>query len=151
MFSTFFCDHSNEIYSIPFAGRTIEYRLPIFNYVAKDAELRKYELTQTEWDALKLVTAWLKTFRSATTQMSTTKQPMLSHTHTIFRGLQAKVKEAIEELPANADPALRDGLAQAHRKLSNYFTKFDVSRYCLWAGRSSFISFGSLTDPLFSS
>ncbi|KAJ7461082.1 hypothetical protein FB451DRAFT_1044681, partial [Mycena latifolia] len=102
-------------------------------------ELREHELTPTEWEALEMVSQWLKAFRSATTQMSATKQPMLSSTHAIFRGLQQHLKKTITELPESADPALKDGLVKAHRKLSDYFTKFDTSRYYGWAARSSII------------
>jgi hypothetical protein len=116
-------------------GRALQFRLPIFNYVAKDSELREHELTSDEWKALEMVTGWLKAFRSATTQMSATKQPMLSTIHAIFRGLQQHLKSIIKELPNNADPALKEGLVNAHRKLSDYFTKFDESRYCTWAAR----------------
>jgi hypothetical protein len=115
----------------------LQFRLPIFNYVAKDSELREHELTPDEWKALEMVTGWLKAFRSATTQMSATKQPMLSTTHAIFRGLQQHLKTIIKELPADADPALKEALVSAHRKLSDYFTKFDQSRYCTWAARWS--------------
>ncbi|KAJ7304697.1 hypothetical protein DFH08DRAFT_721492 [Mycena albidolilacea] len=110
-------------------GRALQFREPIFNYVAKDSELREHELNAAEWDALQLVTHWLKMFRSATTQMSATKQPMLSSTHAIFRGLQQRLKAIIAELPESADPDLKEGLVNAHRKLSDYFTKFDKSRY----------------------
>jgi hypothetical protein len=33
-------------------GRALQYRTPIFNYVAKDDEVREHELTSTEWDVL---------------------------------------------------------------------------------------------------
>ncbi|KAJ6546761.1 hypothetical protein DFH09DRAFT_926901, partial [Mycena vulgaris] len=114
----------------------LQFRRPIFNYVTKDCDLREHELTSDEWKALEMVTGWLKAFRSATTQMSATKQPMLSTTHAIFRGLQQHLKAVIKELPDNADPALKEGLVNAHRKLSDYFTKFDESCYCTWAARS---------------
>jgi hypothetical protein len=114
----------------------LQFRGPIFNYVAKDSELREHELNVDEWRALELVTAWLKFFRSATTQMSVTKQSMLSTTHTIFRGLQQQLKSIISGLPASADPDLKQGLIDAHLKLSDYFTKFDDSRYYTWVARS---------------
>ncbi|KAJ6595268.1 hypothetical protein B0H10DRAFT_1635709, partial [Mycena sp. CBHHK59/15] len=98
-----------------------------------NSELREHELTSEEWKALEMVTGWLKAFRSATTQMSAAKQPILSTTHAIFPGLQQRLKSIIKELPNNADPALKEGLVNAHRKLSDYFTKFDESRYCTWA------------------
>ncbi|KAJ7027451.1 hypothetical protein C8F04DRAFT_909330, partial [Mycena alexandri] len=72
-------------------------------------------------------------YRHATTAMSATRQPMLSTTHGVFRWLQSELKRAISELPKSADPALLDGLVAAHLKLSDYFTKFDESRYYSWA------------------
>ncbi|KAJ7765577.1 hypothetical protein B0H16DRAFT_1309980, partial [Mycena metata] len=92
-----------------------------------------HELTPADWTALKLVTDWLMVYRDATTQMSTTKQPMLSSTHAIFLGLQSHLKAALAKLPATADPVLRDGLVEAHLKLSDYFAKFDQSKYYMWA------------------
>jgi hypothetical protein len=121
-------------------GCALQFHLAIFNYVAKDSELRAHELSKAEWDALTLVTKWLKYFRSATTQMSTTEQPMLSTTHAIFRGLQQHLKQAITELLSTADPALRKGLVDAHLKLSDYYTKFDQSRYYLWASHWCYLS-----------
>jgi hypothetical protein len=57
-------------------------------------------------------------------------------------------------VPASADPALKEGLVNAYRKL-DYFTKFDQSRYYGWAAcqfpshlyyllSDSHISFGPL-------
>ncbi|KAJ7157771.1 hypothetical protein C8R46DRAFT_818929, partial [Mycena filopes] len=88
-----------------------------------------HELTAADWTALKLVTDWLMVYRDATTQMSATKQPMLSSTHAIFLGLQGHLKTALANLPDDADPVLRGGLVEAHEKLSEYFTKFDRSQY----------------------
>ncbi|KAJ7577180.1 hypothetical protein C8J56DRAFT_899272 [Mycena floridula] len=103
------------------------------SYVVKDPELCEHELEIPEWEALELITKWLKDFRLATAQMSTTKQPMISTTHAIFHGLQAHVKKAIKELPLWADDTLKDGLINAHQKLSDYFYKFDQSQYYTWA------------------
>jgi hypothetical protein len=80
-----------------------------------------------------MVSDWLKTFRIATTEMSTTKQPMLSSTRDTFIGLQSDLKSIIAGLPSNVDVNLRAGLVNAHLKLSEYFGKFDKSAYCLWA------------------
>jgi hypothetical protein len=90
-----------------------------------------------DWDAITLVTQWLKTFRSATTQMSSTKRPMLSSTHAIFRGLQESVRGFIKDLPKDASPSLRAALLNSHRKLSDYYYKFDESPYYVWAGCKS--------------
>jgi division protein CdvB (Snf7/Vps24/ESCRT-III family) len=65
--------------------------------------------------------------------MSATDHPMLSSTHAMFRTIQQDLKNAIANLPEKADPALRKGLVEAHLKLSEYYTKFDQSRYYLWA------------------
>jgi hypothetical protein len=69
------------------------------DFVAKNRDLRKHELQDEDWEAIKLVAHWLKSFRSATTQMSTTKRPMLSWTHAIFRGLQDSLAEDLRSLP----------------------------------------------------
>jgi hypothetical protein len=61
--------------------------------------------------------------------MSATKQPMLSTTHACFRWLQDHLKATIAALPQSAEPTLQDGLVAAHRKLGDYYTKFDESRY----------------------
>jgi hypothetical protein len=94
----------------------------------KDNELREHELNADEWHALELVITWLKFFRSAMTQMPATKQHLLSATHIIFRGLQQQLKSIISGLPASTDPALKQGLNDAHPKPSDYFIKFDDSR-----------------------
>ncbi|KAJ7507999.1 hypothetical protein B0H11DRAFT_2217997 [Mycena galericulata] len=80
-----------------------------------------------------LVTGWLKSFRTATTLMSTTKRPMLSYTHAIFRGLQEDLRVSLNELPFSTPSVLRNGLLDAHRKLSDYYYKSDDSHFYTWA------------------
>lgn len=92
-------------------------------------------MTPEDWEAVALVTSWLKSFRSATTQMSTTKRPMLSATHAIYRGLQDSLRTSLSTLPDNTPSRLRQGLARAHRKLSDYYNKIDDSQYYTWASR----------------
>ncbi|KAJ6600737.1 hypothetical protein B0H10DRAFT_1824498, partial [Mycena sp. CBHHK59/15] len=91
-----------------------------------------------EWALLKQVSNWLEAYCYATTKMSMTQQPMVSTTHAVFRWLQTHLKKAIAGLPNDADPALRQGLIDAHRKLSDYYTKFDQSRY--YGGGYDFMS-----------
>ena len=67
-----------------------------------------------DWEAIALVARWLKSFRSATTQMSTTKHLMLSSTHAIFRGLQDSLTESLRSLPNNTSALLRQALLNAH-------------------------------------
>ncbi|KAH9008870.1 hypothetical protein EDB83DRAFT_2172104, partial [Lactarius deliciosus] len=88
-------------------------------------------LSDAEWHSIGLVATWLKTFRSATTQMSTTKKPMLSTTHAIFCGLQEDLQNIIRHLPPSTSPCLKKGLMGAHRKLSDYYHLFDESPYYL--------------------
>ncbi|KAE9393349.1 hypothetical protein BT96DRAFT_752456, partial [Gymnopus androsaceus JB14] len=107
----------------------LHYQAAIDSYVAKDRELRRFELLESDWKTLKLASVWLKTFRSATTDMSTTKRPMLSKTLATFRGLQEEIRSILSQLPHSADPSLRRGLMDAHRKLSDYYYKFDESSY----------------------
>jgi hAT family C-terminal dimerisation region len=83
-----------------------------------------------------MVTRWLKSFRSATTQMSATKTPMLSSTHAIFRGLQAEIRDILRD-EQGLSPRLIQGLSDAHLKLSEYYYKFDESPFYLWASRKS--------------
>lgn len=80
-----------------------------------------------------MVTSWLKSFCAATTQMSTTKVPMLSTTHAIFHGLQDDIKDIIRSLPASASPSIKFGLIDAHTKLSDYYHKYDESPLYTWA------------------
>ncbi|KAF8996274.1 hypothetical protein BDQ17DRAFT_1249924, partial [Cyathus striatus] len=93
----------------------------------------KFELNTIEWNTIKLVSDWLESFRSATTQMSITKMPMLSQTGAIFQGLQEMVKKAIIDLPPSAPSKLWDGLVAAHLKFSEYYEMFDESPLYTWA------------------
>ena len=116
-------------------GRALDYREVIDTYVARNRDLRDHELSQDDWDGIALVTGWLKSFRSATTQMSATHHPTLSSTHAIFRGLQEQIKDDLTNLPMATSPALVLGLTNAHRKLSDYYYKFDESPFYTWAAR----------------
>ena len=101
--------------------------------MAKNRDLRPYELSAADWASIVLVTKWLKSFRSATTQMSTTKSPMLSTTHAIFRGLQEDLRQSLTELPDSSPSYLKNSLVKAHQKLSDYYTKLDDSPFYIWA------------------
>jgi hypothetical protein len=98
-------------------------------------DLRQYALTAEDWANVRQVRDWLHLFRDATTQMSTTSSPMLSTTHAIFRGLQDELKNILRSLSDNVSPNIKAALIKAHRKLSDYFYKFDESPYPLWAAR----------------
>ena len=58
---------------------------------------------------------------------------MLSSTQAIFRGLQESLQDSLRELPNNTPPRLKNSLIKAHRKLSDYYTKFDESPYYIWS------------------
>ena len=98
-------------------------------------DLRHLELSEEEWASIRLVCDWLEHFRQATTDMSTTKCPMLSHTHAIFRGLQDHVRDALRNLPSDIDSRIKVGLVAAHQKLSEYYYRFDQSPFYIWAAR----------------
>ena len=121
-------------------GRAMDYRCVLDDFVAKNRELRKHELQDEDWEAIALVAQWLKSFRSATTQMSTTKRPMLSWTHAIFHGLQDSLADSLCSLLNNTPPPLRQGLLNAHWKLNDYYGKSDKSPYYTWASRMAQIS-----------
>ncbi|KZS86969.1 hypothetical protein SISNIDRAFT_395671, partial [Sistotremastrum niveocremeum HHB9708] len=107
------------------------YRKAIDAYIYKNKDMRAFDLSEDEWDALERVAFWLRCFREATTMMSTTKDSQLGNTHTVYRGLQDHLKEALVSLPANAPISLRTGLVEAHRKLSDYLHIIDDSPYYL--------------------
>jgi hypothetical protein len=134
---------SLEINILPL-GRALDNRESIETFVIRYKDLRPFELSEDEWDAIALVTSWLKSFRSATTQMSATKIPMLSTTHAIFRGLQSDIQDILRTLPDTAAPELKKGLTDAHLKLSDYYYKFDESPYYLWSARKYFFYYKEL-------
>lgn len=70
-----------------FPGRALDYSKEIDAYTGSNRDLRGLELEAADWEAISLVTGWLKAFRSATTEMSRTKKPMVSTVHAIFRGV----------------------------------------------------------------
>jgi hypothetical protein len=118
-------------------GRALDFKEAVNTYIVSDmttgGELVDCLLTSTDWEAIGLVSDWLKSFRIATTEMSTTKKPMLSSSRDTFFTLQRDIKAIIRSLPPNVDRTLRDGLVNAHLKLSTYLSKFDQSEYPLWA------------------
>jgi hypothetical protein len=116
-------------------GRALDYRNTIDCFVSRNKDLHALELSNTDWESLKLVTSWLKSFRSATTQMSATKVPMVSTTHAIFRGLQEDIKNILRNLSNSVSPSIKLGLTDAHRKLSDYYYQFDASPFYTWAAR----------------
>lgn len=117
-------------------GRALDYRDTIDSFVSRNKDLHALELSNTDWESIKLVASWLKSFRYATTEMSATKVPMLSTTHAIFRGLQDDIKDILRDLPNSVSPQIKFGLTDAHRKLSDYYYQFDASPFYTWAART---------------
>jgi hypothetical protein len=118
---------------IHLAGRALDYQETINSYVTRNKEVHAFELSNADWESIKMVTSWLKSFRVATTKMSATKTPMLSTTHAIFRGLQDDIKNILRSLPDTVSPNIILGLTDAHRKLSDYYYEFDASPFYTWA------------------
>ncbi|KAJ7577347.1 hypothetical protein C8J56DRAFT_798608, partial [Mycena floridula] len=121
----------------------LQFREAINNFTVRHKELNHLLLDDEDWESLVMVTRWLKAFRTATTEMSSTKTPMLSTTHAVFRGLQSHLKDILRKLPAKVSPRLKQGLTDAHRKLSDYYHKFDESPFYSWSScmSSSFPKF----------
>ena len=118
---------------IHLAGWALDYQETINSYVTRNKEVHAFELSNADWESIKMVTSWLKSFRVATTEMSATKTPMLSTTHAIFRGLQDDIKNILRSLPDTVSPNIILGLTDAHRKLSDYYYEFDASPFYTWA------------------
>ena len=130
----------------------MQYEAEINTFVALRAnkDLRDLELSEDEWSSIWLVASWLEKFRDVTTQMSATHWPMLSHTHTIFRGLQEHFRKSLQHLPSGIDSCIRDGLVAAHQKLSEYYYRFDQPPFYIWAARMS-VLFLNVPNLYFSS
>ncbi|KAJ3533021.1 hypothetical protein NMY22_g7505 [Coprinellus aureogranulatus] len=114
-------------------SRALSFRTAVTYFTAKNLELRKFELSDSDWTAIEMVCKWLECFQAATREMSATRTPMLSTTIAIFRGLQQQIKEAIRSLPPSTSPIVRNALVKAHKKLSDYYFRFDTSSYGTWA------------------
>ena len=65
-------------------GHGIQYHKVIEHFVAVNKDLHAFELTDDDWEAISLIAQWLKSFCSATVQMSATKKPMFSSKLAIF-------------------------------------------------------------------
>ena len=96
-------------------GHALRYKTEINMFVMLNQDLHSLEISNEEWDAISLVTTWLKHFRDATTQTSSTKQPMLSQTHAIFCHLQKHLCNALHKLPNDAPPRIQNGLVATHK------------------------------------
>jgi hypothetical protein len=114
-------------------GRALDYHEVIDSFILRNENLHSLELTVTDWESVTLVTSWPKSFRSATTEMSATKELMLSITHAIFQGLQDDIEDILRNLPNSVSPKIKLGLTDAHRKLSDYYYQYDVSPFYTWA------------------
>lgn len=124
--------------------RALAYRDIVDSFVAKHRELRNLELDTSEWAIIGLVSDWLWMFRSATEQMSSSRETTLSHVHTIFHRLQDHLRTILRSLPPNSPPNLQAGLIRAHVKLADYHAHFDESPFYLWACRESIFLHSSL-------
>ena len=122
-------------------GRTLDFLDQIDDFIFQNEDLSNLVLTEAEWELITQVAGWLKAFQSATTQMSTTKQPMLSTAHAIFRGLQDEVHHTLHSLPDSTSPMIKAGLLAAHQKLSMYYHRFDLSPFYIWAACESLLPF----------
>jgi len=130
-------------------GRALDFSQEIDDFVGRNHDLCALELDPSDWAAISQVAGWLKAFRSATTEMSKTKEPMLSTIHAIFRGLQDHISSILHELPNSTPTQLRIGLIDAHTKLSEYYFRLDESPYYTWAACEYEFSMELSTDHFF--
>jgi len=114
-------------------GRALDYHNTIDSFVSRNKDLHTFKLSDSDWESIMLVTSWLKSFWSVTTEMSATKIPMLSMTHAIFRGLQDDIKNILHNLPNLVSPKIKLGLMDMHHKLSDYYYQYDASPFYTWA------------------
>ena len=95
-------------------GRALNNCKSIETFVLHYKDIQPFKLSEDEWNTVTLVTAWLKSFWSATTQMSATKTPMLSTMHAIFYGLQGDVQDILHSLLDTTAPELKKGDSPMH-------------------------------------
>jgi len=69
---------------------------------------------------------------------------MLSTTHAIFRGLQEDIKDILRNLPTAVSRRIKQGLIDAHTKLSDYYHKYDESPFYTWAACMLLIGYNIL-------
>jgi hypothetical protein len=97
-----------------------EAKINIFVMLQANWDLCDLELSEDEWFSIRFVAGWLERFWDTTTQILAIHQPMLSHTHAIFHGLQEHLHESLRNLPPGIDLSIQNGLVAAYHKLSEY-------------------------------
>jgi hypothetical protein len=102
-------------------------------FLAKQVDLHPLELTDAEWNAIKIISKRLGAYHQAMELMSATKQVTLSAVHCVFHGLQGHLKKSLCKLPQSALLWLKTGLIKAQVKLANYHTYFDELPFYLRA------------------
>ena len=116
-------------------GRALEFQKDVDDFVGRNQDLCALELSEGEWGMIVQVTDWLGAFQAATTQMSTSKQSMLSSMLAIFRGLQEHIWKIYGDLPTLTPQRIKDSLLDAHKKLSDYYYRYDQPPFYTWAAR----------------
>jgi len=117
-----YCYHSLLICN---TGCALQFQKEIDDFIGHNCDLQSLELDEEERVMIVQVADWLMVFWSAMTQMSTLKMSMLSITHANFRGLQEHIKDVYCNLLMSIPPKIKAGLLDAHKKLSNYYYKYD--------------------------
>ena len=140
---SFFKLNQNIYIDCDLSGCALDYHKAIDSFVHLHSDLWPYLLSEKDWHSIDLVTTWLKSFRTATTQMSATQTPMLSSIHAIFCGLEEDLQDIIRSLPNSTSPCLMKGLTDAHHKLSDYYQTFDKSPFYIWSSCTSNFIFNS--------
>ncbi|KAF8799840.1 hypothetical protein BYT27DRAFT_7227677 [Phlegmacium glaucopus] len=125
--------HMSSLSSLFALGQPLDFSKEIDDFIGRNHDLCALELETADWEAISQVANWLKAFCSATTEMSKTKEPMLSIVHAIFWGLQDHIRSILIELPNSAPVQLRNGLLEAHKKLSEYYYQSDESPFYTWS------------------
>ena len=80
--------------------------------------------------------------------MLTSKTSMLSTLHAIFRGLQKHIQQIYRDLPLIIPPRIKAGLLTAHKKLSEYYYKYNQSPFYTWAACEFFAAITSVEHVL---
>jgi hypothetical protein len=100
-------------------------------------DLKKLQLSHTEWHHLKMVTVLLKRFKTATNHLSQTKLPQICNIWGMYNTLFDFLDMMTEELGGNDNDNLEHpewpavvqaAAAKGREKLSKYYSKTDAER-----------------------
>ena len=113
------CTNTLEL-NLFFLKRALKLRTSI-DEIAKEQDLRKYEIHNSEWDILKEIFSFLEEFALITTYIEGCDYPTLSLVVPMFNQLLDILRDVSKDTSKN--PLVMQGAAAGLQKLLNYYDK----------------------------